>query len=764
MFISLDLETTGIDPTKDRIIEFGAIKFDPFSISGTPHETLSFLINPGVTLPKIITHITKLTDDDLKNQPLIHEKIEEIKNFIGDLPIIGHNIQFDTSFLRNNGIEINNQEYDTCNFASILFPNLPSYSLETLSDILDIKHREKHRALDDSIAAMELFTKLVSEFQNLPKETIEEIKTIAKKSNWKLKDLILSLEHSPNKPSHTKKPTNKPIIKTSKDSSSLVSLIQKEQTALFEILPPYDDLTSELLNNSSSNTYICVDRDLFNELSSTLPENIAQLDAPKNYLSPRRLEDLKQKKILEEYEATALIKALIWSRKTKTGLIKELNFLGPEKTVAYQINADPELTDINNEPFIQKATQKDVSSPAICTFEYLTENNSQKIENLIVIEFEKLTKEIFYKNSLHLTIESTLHPLTSLKELNPKTQTIESLISKSTILFGLLGVIFERYNNQDSYNPRAIIDNEIQTAKEWKDVNQVINNLISISQELGEIIGPKTNGYLQKWKKKLVELKSIFDNPDIEKFLIYIEIDWNKNTTVHRMPISLKEAISTTLSNCENYKLIDQCFDIKDDGKFIKSFYGLKEDLKIIKQPTNLKEITIITPKSEKIENELKYITNILREKKGRTAIICNSKKQIEYFTMKLENYLKNDSIEIMTQLTGSIGKLEEKFAKSPEKSVILVTPTIWERFKYNNLIETLIIDKIPFDAPGNPYLSALSQSFANPFIDFQIPHAMINLKKILSRLTATQSPEVHFLDPRLHEKDYCAPILDMTL
>jgi Rad3-related DNA helicase len=131
---------------------------------------------------------------------------------------------------------------------------------------------------------------------------------------------------------------------------------------------------------------------------------------------------------------------------------------------------------------------------------------------------------------------------------------------------------------------------------------------------------------------------------------------------------------------------------------------------------------------------------------------------------MKLENYLKNDSIEIMTQLTGSIGKLEEKFAKSPEKSVILVTPTIWERFKYNNLIETLIIDKIPFDAPGNPYLSALSQSFANPFIDFQIPHAMINLKKILSRLTATQSPEVHFLDPRLHEKDYCAPILDMTL
>ncbi|MFA6917295.1 MAG: 3'-5' exonuclease, partial [Candidatus Gracilibacteria bacterium] len=195
MYISLDLETTGIDPTKDRIIEFGAIKFD----GSGPGEKLSFLINPGITLPQIITHITKLTDNDLKDKPLITAKIQEIKEFIGDLPIIGHNIQFDTSFLRNNGLEISNPEYDTCNLASILFPNIPSYSLEILSDILDIQHREKHRALDDSIAAMELFIKLINTFQGLPEKTIKEIQTIASKSNWKLKDLILSLEHKEGK-------------------------------------------------------------------------------------------------------------------------------------------------------------------------------------------------------------------------------------------------------------------------------------------------------------------------------------------------------------------------------------------------------------------------------------------------------------------------------------------------------------------------------------------------------------------------------------
>src|SRR3990167_6103676 len=91
MFISLDLETTGFEPAKDKIIEFGAVKFD----FKKERERLTFLINPGITLPQIITHITNIKDRDLKDAPPLPEKLQEIKDFIGDLPIIGHNIQFD---------------------------------------------------------------------------------------------------------------------------------------------------------------------------------------------------------------------------------------------------------------------------------------------------------------------------------------------------------------------------------------------------------------------------------------------------------------------------------------------------------------------------------------------------------------------------------------------------------------------------------------------------------------------------------------------
>ncbi|MFA7685198.1 MAG: helicase C-terminal domain-containing protein, partial [Candidatus Gracilibacteria bacterium] len=462
---------------------------------------------------------------------------------------------------------------------------------------------------------------------------------------------------------------------------------------------------------------------------------------------------------LEEYEATALIKFLIWEKTTKTGLTREVNLFGQEKPVVYQVNADPELTDISKEPFIQKAIQKDQNAPAICTFEYLMEKHSQKLNNLILVEFEKFTKALFYKNSLHLTLESLLQPLNSLKECNPENKTLESLISKAQILFGLLGIIFERFNNQDSYNPRAIIDKQIQGTKEWQDTNSCINNLISISQELGEILGPKTQGYLHKWKRKLTELKSTFENADTSKFLIFVEIDWNRNCTLHKMPISLKEAITETLSNCENYKLVDECFDIKDKGKFAKSFYGLPESLRIIK-PTEPKEKTLIHI-SKPGENSFKTINDLITEKKGKIALIFNSKKQIEFFTLKLGQLAQELDINLISQLVGSIGKLEERFAKAPEKSVLLITSTVWERFRYHSLVETIVVEKIPFDAPGNLYLSALSQSFNNPFMEFQVPHATMNIKKILNHIIA-KNAVAYFLDSRLYEKDYCAQILDL--
>jgi len=128
-------------------------------------ETLQFLLKSEIPIPPIVTHITKIKNEDIADAPTFAEKKEEIKAFIGDLPIIGHNIEFDTNFLKAKGIELTNAEYDTHMLAGMVLHNLPSYSLEVISQMLGLQHEDKHRALDDAIAAMELFLELNKRFE-----------------------------------------------------------------------------------------------------------------------------------------------------------------------------------------------------------------------------------------------------------------------------------------------------------------------------------------------------------------------------------------------------------------------------------------------------------------------------------------------------------------------------------------------------------------------------------------------------------------------
>ncbi|MFH1218325.1 MAG: exonuclease domain-containing protein, partial [Candidatus Peregrinibacteria bacterium] len=389
MFISLDLETTGINPDKDKIIEFGAVKFD---LKGNT-ETLQTLIHPGITLPEIITHITGITDEDLKNAPPFQEKAEEISAFIGDLPIIGHNIQFDTSFLRNHHIELKNPEYDTVQLASILFPGLNSYSLEILTHLLDLKHKDKHRALDDAVAAMELFLKLKDKFQELDPDLIKKIHSLCEKTQWPTAKFLKTLPPTKSK-THILPPLT--ALPKSPLPENYKELLNTKKSQLFQISPPYYSLIQSLAKDAHKDTYISVPHMLFHDLTPTLPDSITKIDSPKKYISQRRLSEFENKKFFEDYEFTGLIKTLVWLKQTKTGLLPEIIFFNQEKQIILHINADKDFTELKDEPFVQKAMEKDKTSPAICSHQYLIDQKPE-IKDLILIDLDKFTKSIFYE-------------------------------------------------------------------------------------------------------------------------------------------------------------------------------------------------------------------------------------------------------------------------------------------------------------------------------------------------------------------------------
>jgi DNA polymerase-3 subunit epsilon/ATP-dependent DNA helicase DinG len=178
--VALDLETTGLDPQKDAVIEIGAVKF-----SGNRIESeFSTLINPGKHIPDFITGLTGINDEMVRLAPNIHDKLGELANFIGDSPLLGHNIQFDLSFLNKYKLFTMNENIDTYDLAAVLMPSASRYNLAALGLQLGIPFPATHRAPNDARVTAEAFKKLFSMAQELPIDLLAEIVRFSEPIEW----------------------------------------------------------------------------------------------------------------------------------------------------------------------------------------------------------------------------------------------------------------------------------------------------------------------------------------------------------------------------------------------------------------------------------------------------------------------------------------------------------------------------------------------------------------------------------------------------
>lgn len=170
IYIGIDLETTGVDYKKDKIIEIGLIKLRDHEII----DEYSVLVNPGVKLPLKVKNLTGINDGMLSNAPNINEVLPDVIEFIGEYPIISHNIGFDKSFLEEAILSYDmksagllNETYDTFELARIIIPDAVDYKLSTLCKAFDIKTDVSHRALSDAKASIYLALALIKEIEKI---------------------------------------------------------------------------------------------------------------------------------------------------------------------------------------------------------------------------------------------------------------------------------------------------------------------------------------------------------------------------------------------------------------------------------------------------------------------------------------------------------------------------------------------------------------------------------------------------------------------
>jgi ATP-dependent DNA helicase DinG len=178
--IALDIETTGLDPERDAVIEIGTVRFQGRRIDGEWQA----LINPGRPLPAFITQLTGITDEMLADAPRLSRKLPELESFVGDLPILGHSVSFDIGFLKPHGLFRFNQLIDTYDLASVMLPAASRYRLGALAGALGIPQRQSHRALDDAHTTRQVFLRLYQQLLELPPELIREIAVLGGNIEW----------------------------------------------------------------------------------------------------------------------------------------------------------------------------------------------------------------------------------------------------------------------------------------------------------------------------------------------------------------------------------------------------------------------------------------------------------------------------------------------------------------------------------------------------------------------------------------------------
>ena len=174
-FVVFDLETTGFSPSKNQIIEIGAVKV----VNGSIAQCFSTFVNPKVPIPFEIEQLTSINDDMVLDAPVIDEILPKFMEFCQDAVMVAHNADFDMSFIKYNcsalGLDCEKTVLDTVALSRVLLPSLNRFKLDTVAKALNISLAHHHRAVDDAACTAEIFVKLVEMLRNRGVETMEDL-------------------------------------------------------------------------------------------------------------------------------------------------------------------------------------------------------------------------------------------------------------------------------------------------------------------------------------------------------------------------------------------------------------------------------------------------------------------------------------------------------------------------------------------------------------------------------------------------------------
>ena len=173
--VAFDLETTGLSPLFDKILEIGGVKISPDGSTSQFQE----LVQPGVPISHDNTLIHGISDATVAEAPTLDEVLPRFMHFLGDAPLVAHNAKFDTGFvvlaLHQQGLPLpDNPVYCSLTLARSIFRDAPNNRLDTLAEFLSIPIKRHHRAWDDASTCLQLVAGALDKLGTTAPESLQK--------------------------------------------------------------------------------------------------------------------------------------------------------------------------------------------------------------------------------------------------------------------------------------------------------------------------------------------------------------------------------------------------------------------------------------------------------------------------------------------------------------------------------------------------------------------------------------------------------------
>lgn len=502
--VGLDLETTSLNPHSGDIIEIGACIYE----DGKKISTFQRLLKPTEDIPRYVSGLTGIGPEDVSDAPLFNEVKDELFEYVGDLPIIGHNIFFDIGFLKAKGIDFSeNAIYDTWKLATLVIDSSPSLSLEVLSRHLNISHADTHRALDDAVASVELFYELIRRVDSLSTDALEVVTGYLDTYSDNTYAPFFVSAHAEKNNAVQQKSLNK----MSGDVTERFDIEMQELEHFFETQKS-DDVAQPLSVKQfeavkilssrieiSKNTYIdcpkdvnqvlaallaaglsdqkCIilvqsvlDRDtLFNSDVTALQDITGKpfhplfLGRPHEYFCKRRFDEFIARNNHTEDEQHIIIKMLLWLRGTRTGLLSEVNTVHGEYKYLEAFRSDDALcdeekcTEYGGCYYHAAKTSAQDAQIVVSWHSVLFEKDSSidvSGRHILVTSTEKIARSYVSHEKLFRTAAAISAPITFLRNFlqahakessTTHVARLEELIGHIDLTLGLIGVHSKSY-------------------------------------------------------------------------------------------------------------------------------------------------------------------------------------------------------------------------------------------------------------------------------------------------------------------------------